>query len=137
MTLSTVKYILDTHALIWFLEGNSRLGANAKALLSEPTSELVLPAIALAESVWIVSRGRTSIPSVEALLQVISGDVRVVIYPLDQAVIEQTIQLYAINEMHDRQIVATALLIQAQGEQVALLTCDQNITAANPVTVVW
>jgi PIN domain nuclease of toxin-antitoxin system len=132
-----MRYILDTHALIWFLEGNPRLGANAKALLSEPISELVLPAIALAESVWIVSRGRTSIPSVGALLQAISGDVRVMIYPLDRAVIEQTVQLSAINEMHDRQIVATALLIQAQGEQVALLTCDQNITATNLVAIVW
>jgi PIN domain nuclease of toxin-antitoxin system len=132
-----MKYILDTHALIWFLEGNPRLGANAKALLSEPTSKLVLPAIALAESIWIVSRSRTSIPSVEALLQAISDDVRVVIYPLDRAIIEQTVQLSAINEMHDRQIVATALLIQAQGEQVALLTCDQNITATNLVAIVW
>jgi hypothetical protein len=63
---------------------------------------------------------------------------------LDQAVIEQTIQLSAVNEMHDRQIVSTALLIQAlgsacrtQGEQVSLLTCDQNITAASLVTIVW
>ncbi len=132
-----MKYIIDTHALIWFLEGNPRLGANAKAILSEPTSQLVLPAIALAESVWIVSRGKTSVPSVEALLKVVSSDARAVIHPLDQAVIEQTIQLSSINEMHDRQIVATALVIQAQGEQVALLTCDQNITAANLIPIVW
>jgi PIN domain nuclease of toxin-antitoxin system len=132
-----MKYAIDTHALIWFLEGNPRLGANAKSILSEPTSELVLPAIALAESVWIVSRGKTSVPSVEALLKVVSSDARVVLHPLDQAVIEQTIQLSSINEMHDRQIVATALMIQAQGEQVALLTCDQNITAANLVPIIW
>ncbi len=132
-----MKYILDTHALIWFLEGNSRLGANAKAILSEPTSALILPAIALAEAIWIVSRGKTSIPSVEALLNVVSRDTRVMIYPLDQAVIEQTVPLSTINEMHDRQIVSTALVIQAQGEQAALLTCDQNITAANLIAIVW
>ena len=39
--------------------------------------------------------------------------------------------------MHDRQIVATALVIQAQGEQVALLTYDQDITAANLTNIVW
>jgi PIN domain nuclease of toxin-antitoxin system len=32
-----MKYIVDTHALIWFLEGNSRLGENAKNVLS-PTN---------------------------------------------------------------------------------------------------
>lgn len=57
-----MKYVIDTHALIWFLEGNSRLGANAKAILSNPDSHLVIPATALAEAVWIVERSRTSIP---------------------------------------------------------------------------
>lgn len=132
-----MKTVLDTHALIWLLEGSSRLGPAAKALLLEPTSELVLPAIALAESVWIVSRGKTSISSVEALLAVINQDPRIVIYPLDQIVIEQTLLLSEINEMHDRQVVATALVIQAQGDEVALLTCDQNITEAGLVTVIW
>ncbi|MGH7967036.1 MAG: hypothetical protein ACRERD_35310 [Candidatus Binatia bacterium] len=28
-------YVVDTHALVWFLEGNPRLGANAKAVLDE------------------------------------------------------------------------------------------------------
>ncbi len=37
------KNIVDTHALIWYLEGNPRLGANAKTVLDEPTSELVIP----------------------------------------------------------------------------------------------
>jgi len=39
-----MKYVIDTHALIWFLEGNPRLGANAKTILSHPDSRLVIPA---------------------------------------------------------------------------------------------
>ncbi|MTJ10622.1 BrnT family toxin [Anabaena sp. UHCC 0204] len=54
-----MKYVLDTHALIWFLEGNLKLGANAKTILSDSDSELVIPATTLAEAVWIVERGRT------------------------------------------------------------------------------
>ena len=42
---SNMKYILDTHALIWSLKGNSRLGVTAKEILSDSSSELVLPAI--------------------------------------------------------------------------------------------
>jgi len=132
-----MRFVVDTHALIWFLEGNSRLGANAKAVLEDVGSPLVLPAIALAEAVWIVERGKTSIPSVTALMNAISADPRVTIAPLDQAVIQQTIGLSAIHEMHDRQIVATALLLQNQGETVSLLTCDQNITASGLVSVHW
>jgi PIN domain nuclease of toxin-antitoxin system len=132
-----MKYVVDTHALIWFLEGNPRLGIAAKTVLMDPVSELILPAIALAEAVWIVDRGKTSIPSVRSLLDSIAQDTRVVLYPLDWGIITQSIDLSSINEMHDRQIVSTAKILEAQGEQVALLTCDRNITASNLVTIVW
>ena len=132
-----MKYIVDTHALIWFLEGNSRLGLNAKIILSDPDSQLILPAIALAEAAWIIERGRTSIPSSKDLFRILKGDPRIVIYPLDEDVIEQSALLSEIGEMHDRQIVATALLVQHQKETVTLLTCDQNITASGLITVAW
>jgi PIN domain nuclease of toxin-antitoxin system len=132
-----MKYVIDTHALIWFLEGNPRLGSNAKNILSEPTSELVIPATALAEAVWIVERGRTSIPSASILLTFVNADRRAYVYPLNKDVIEKTIGLLAIGEMHDRQIVATALFIESQGEAVALLTYDQNITASGLLTIIW
>jgi PIN domain nuclease of toxin-antitoxin system len=132
-----MKYVVDTHALIWFLEGNPRLGIAAKTVLMDPVSELILPAIALAEAVWIVDRGKTSIPSVKSLLDLIAQDARVVLCPLDLDIITQSIDLISINEMHDRQIVSTAKKLEAQGEQVALLTCDQNITTSNVVTIIW
>jgi PIN domain nuclease of toxin-antitoxin system len=84
----------------------------AKEILSDSSSELILPAIALAESVWIVSRGKTAIPSVDALLNVVRQDKRVSIYPLDTDVIVKSVELISINEMHDRQIVSTALVIE-------------------------
>jgi len=31
-------YIVDTHALVWFLEGNKRLSETARALLSDATA---------------------------------------------------------------------------------------------------
>ena len=132
-----MRYVVDTHALIWFLEDNPRLGSNAKAILTHATSQLILPAIALAEAVWIVERGKTSIPSVADLLSAIDADPRVIIYPLDQAVIEQTILFSAIHEMHDRQIVATAIVLQSQGEIITLLTCDKNIEASGLVSIAW
>ncbi|MEH2154902.1 type II toxin-antitoxin system VapC family toxin [Nostoc sp.] len=132
-----MKYVIDTHALIWFLEGNSRLGANANAILSNPDSQLVIPATTLAEAVWIVERGRTSIPSAKNLLSAVEADPRVVIYPLDKDVIEKTISLSAINEMHDRQIAATALVLASKGDEVQLLTCDSNIIASGLVSIIW
>jgi PIN domain nuclease of toxin-antitoxin system len=132
-----MQYVIDTHALIWLLEDNIRLGSQAKSILIDPASQLVLPAIALAEAVWIVDRGRTLIPSSSELMKIVRRDLRVSIYPLNQAVIEKTITLLAINEMHDRQIVATGLVLQDQGQAVTLLTCDRNITAAQVISIMW
>jgi hypothetical protein len=39
--------------------------------------------------------------------------------------------------MHDRQIVATAIVVQTQGNQIALLTCDKNIAASGTVEILW
>lgn len=132
-----MKYVIDTHALIWFLEGNSRLGINAKNVMANVESQLLLPAIALAEAVWIVDRGRTSIPSVTDLLNAINADPRIVIYPLDKNVVEQSLNLSVIAEMHDRLIVATAVILKNQGEKIALLSCDLNITDSGLLDIVW
>lgn len=40
-------YVLDTHAVVWFLEGSSRLGSAAKEAISDPAGELVIPTIVL------------------------------------------------------------------------------------------
>ncbi len=132
-----MKYVVDTHALIWFLEGNPRLGSKAKVILSAPDSQLVIPATVLAEAVWIVERGRTSISEATTILESVNLDTRAVIYSLNTTVIQKTINLFAIGEMHDRQIVATAMVLEEQGEKVALLSCDQNITASGLVTIIW
>jgi PIN domain nuclease of toxin-antitoxin system len=93
-----VKYILDTHALIWHLEGNPRLGHKARAVIDDPQSELVLPVIALAEAFHLISRGRTSIPSTKHLIGDISLDRRLVIYPLTYAIVLESLALDAIPE---------------------------------------
>jgi PIN domain nuclease of toxin-antitoxin system len=126
-----------THALVWFLEGNPRLGRQARAILEDVNSALVLPVIALAEACWIVEHGRTSIPSVEALLAAIDADPRVRLASLDRLVLERTLSLTAITEVHDRQIVATALCLQETGYQVAVLTKDANIQGAEVVSSMW
>lgn len=136
-TRMTTRYVIDTHALVWFLEENPRLGSNAKTILEDPTSQLVIPIIVLAEACWMIEHGKTSIPTSEILLDAVDADPRVSVIPLDQTVLSKTSSLRLVTEMHDRQIVATALLLVDQGETVALLTRDGNIRDSGLVSVVW
>ena len=131
------KFIVDTHALIWHLEGNRALGKKAKAIIDEPRSELVLPIIALAEAVFIVEKGRTSITSVGDLLNDVFNDPRIEVYPLTFEILHESLSLTAIPEMHDRLIVATGIYLQNLGETIEILTKDNEIILASLLPVVW
>jgi PIN domain nuclease of toxin-antitoxin system len=123
--------------MVWYLLGSPRLGANARAVMHDTGSLLHLPVIALAEACWAVQRGKCAIPSVAALLGDIDADPRITLVPLDRAILEISVTLSTIGEMHDRLIVATTLHLSGDGPTVALLTCDANISASGLVPIIW
>lgn len=131
------KYIVDTHALIWYLEGNTKLSKKARAILDDTQSQLVLPLIALAEAAFIVERGRTSISSVDDLLLGMRSAPHLDLFPLNWEVFEQSLLAINIPEIHDRLIVATALYLQTLGHTVSLITADSMITVSKLVPVMW
>ena len=131
-----MKYVIDAHALIWFLANHSRLGPNASRILNDPESELILPATALAEVCWIVEHKTLGV-TVPDVIKAIDNDPRFVIYSLSRAVIEKSNSLSGIREMHDRQIAATALMLILGGDSAVLVTQDINITTSGLVPVIW
>jgi PIN domain nuclease of toxin-antitoxin system len=130
------EHIVDAHSLIWYVEDSPRLGVNAGKVMDDPASILYLPVIALAEACWAAERGRCKIP-VAALLSDVDADPRMIVLPLDREILDLSLTLTSIREMHDQQIVATALVRARLGGSVALLTCDTNITASGLVPIVW
>ena len=135
----THKYILDTHALVWFLEGNSRLGQKAKAAMEADDSYMILPIIALSEATLLIERGRIGIPSVSDLLSDVRKDERIEIFPLTWDVFERclTEEGLSIPELHDRFIVCTGLHLQGLGDTISIITRDESIIEAGVLPVIW
>lgn len=133
------KYILDTHALIWYLEGNPKLGQQAKITMDAADSLMVLPLIAVAEASFLIERGRIGIPSVADLLKDIFEDKRIEIFPLTWNVFERSLSAEGLRipELHDRFIVSTGLHLQDLGDTVKIITRDQAITSAGVLSVLW
>ena len=133
------KYILDTHALVWYLEGNSRLGSRAKTTMTATESEMVLPLIALAEAAFLIEKGRIGITSVSNLLADVRNDERIEIQPLTTAIFERSLtsEGLRIPELHDRFIVSTGLHLQDLGHSVSILTRDEIITDSGILPVIW
>lgn len=54
-------YIIDTHALVWFLTDHPNLGKGAKKLLGDRSNSFILPAIVAAEVLFIIMKRRASL----------------------------------------------------------------------------
>lgn len=130
-------YIVDTHSLIWHLEGNVKLGKAAKKVLDNPHIRLILPIIALAEAIDIVQKGRTMILKVEDLLRDVFSDARIEIEPLSIDILRESLNASAVPEMHDKLITSSALLLEKQGFAVAVLTKYPAIIDSKLVKIIW
>jgi hypothetical protein len=74
---------------------------------------------------------------VGSLLADVDADPRILVIPLDSAILDRAVTLTSVPEMHDRLIVSTALLRADMGILTAVLTCDTRITASGLVPIVW
>jgi PIN domain nuclease of toxin-antitoxin system len=56
-----VKYLLDTHALLWFADGDPQLSAKATKVLLDPTNELFLSMASIWELAIKVGLGKLTL----------------------------------------------------------------------------
>lgn len=129
-----MTYIVDTHSLVWFLEGDPRLSAPARTGLADPSVQLVVPTIVLAEIAFLYAKHRVTV-DVPSVLAHVASATNCIVYPLDELVVER---LPTTLDIHDAIIVATGIVYRdVLGEAVAVITKDTDITASGLLTVIW
>lgn len=129
-----MTYIVDTHSLIWFIEGNSRLTGKARTVMEALESDVVVPAIVLAEIAFLFGRNRIGI-DLSVVLAHITETENCTIYPLDEVVVKRL--PFQLN-IHDGLIVATALVFRdVLGKPAAVVTKDQEIVRSGIIETVW
>lgn len=128
-------YVLDAHAMLWHLEDDPKLGATVRAVLAGRDSRLVIPTIVLAEVRWGLRKKRVADEVWSDLITNVQSDSRFTIYPLTAEVVDE---VPTELEMHDAMICATAtLLAKATGDDVQVLTRDQDIIRSGLVATAW
>ncbi len=128
-------YVTDTHPFVWYLAADDdRLSPSAKSVFENADSAkavVVIPAIVLAESLYLAEKGRIKAKAVE-ILELVESALNYRLYPLDLSVIQIASELKKIPEIHDRVIAATARRLGLE-----LITDDKRIRESGYVKTLW
>ena len=128
-------HIVDTHALVWFLEKSSKLGKDARKALIDPDSIIVIPSIVLAEIRFLFAKEKVR-ASLDHVFNVIRDNPGCIIHPLDTDIV---IIMPTTLEIHDAIITGTALFFENKfdPEDVVVITKDKEIIESRLVKTVW
>lgn len=128
--------VLDTHAFLWLLEGNPKLPLAVRQRIQDPTVDLRLPALAVAELIDLISKGRSPLDLV-MLRAALGADDRLSVVPMDERIAVLTGRFVSLHDIHDRCMVATTARLIELGVDAALVTRDAEVRAAGLVPTLW
>ena len=127
-------HVIDTHALVWYLEGGDRLGAIALEVLDDATQRLIISAMVLCEAKYLSDRRRTRI-TFEEIINLVSDTPRCTIHPIDINVVRA---MPTGLDIHDSIICGTALFYRdTLKEEAKVVTRDEAIRRWGGIETVW
>lgn len=123
-----MAFVIDTHTLVWFLQDNRKLPLkNREMIASADAGEVIIPAIVLAELMFISHRVHMDFIRT---LNAIENSHTFEVFSLTPDVIRVS-ALFNKLEMHDALIVATARMLKAP-----LMTSDRDIIKSGLIKVI-
>lgn len=138
MTISTTTpdpfYVLDTHALIWFLLDDPKLGKRARELFEAAEQHqtlLVIPAIVMAE-LYYANAKQGWFADFAALYRELTGRPYLRFIPFDHTHVLDFDRDARVPEMHDRIIAGLARRLNA-----SLISSDPLILQSDLVKTEW
>ncbi len=129
--------VLDTHTALWYLEDSKELSSVARTTIEDAiraARDVYVSAISLAETIYLVERGRVPITALQRLqgaLRDPASGLFVASVDTDVADALHQIPRDIVPDMPDRIIAATALHLR-----LPLITRDQRIQAAS-IKTIW
>lgn len=128
-----MRLLVDSHALLWFDEGNQRLGAKAQAMMSDPWNELLLSTVSIWEIAIKVSLGKLRLlESFDAYMQRVIHDNGLVNLPISLDHLKTLLTL----PFHHRDPFDRLLISQAMVENMSILSAD-TLFDKYPITRIW
>ncbi|OGG26423.1 hypothetical protein A2960_06105 [Candidatus Gottesmanbacteria bacterium RIFCSPLOWO2_01_FULL_39_12b] len=129
-----MEVVIDTHALIWYLTADKKLSKKAKHIIEEAIKDkrrLIVSVMVLLEVLVLVEKKKLKFTWEEFNHQ-ISEFPNLIIYPIGLDVLEVMKNVGEILELHDRILVATAIIHKA-----VIISRDPEISSVREVETIW
>ena len=120
-----MRYLLDTHVLLWFLAGSPQLPDTLRTLLQDPDQQLYASLISFWEMALKLQIGKLTLPESLADIFAKTQQVQIEILPLKSQHILALQQL----PLHHRDPFDRILLAQCQSESLTLMSRDEKLAA--------
>jgi PIN domain nuclease of toxin-antitoxin system len=128
-----MRYLLDTHALLWWASGDPKLSPRAAGLLTDPTNELLLSSVVIWEVAIKAALGRLVLGGApDQLVQRAVQDLGVIPLPI---IMEHALGVFHLPS-HHQDPFDRLLISQAQTERATLISHDSKMQAYG-VPVEW
>lgn len=115
-----MKYLIDTHILIWFVEGNTRLDEDVRSLIANPVNEIYISQASLWELTIKISIGKLS-------LSISVSELEIFLINHDFQILETKFLHYEKLQnlpFHHQDPFDRLIISQAQAEDYTIITHD-------------
>ena len=127
-----MNILLDTHALIWFLEGDSQLSNPAKTAIANPENTCFLSQASMWEIAIKISIGKLEMKNSYQNLPKLLWQNGIEILPFEFEHFEYILTLpFYHKDPFDRIIIA-----QSVTDKMSLISCDDNFPSY-PINIIW
>jgi len=129
-------YVMDTHALIWYLTDDKHLSRRARECFEKAEgrqTQVLIPVIVLFECLWLIKKQKIKISHIDEVLYRIEANEEIFrIVPLDKDAFEMALNIRGSIKDRDSMIVSIAL-----SKKATLITKDKTVRKANVVNTLW
>ena len=127
-----MRLLVDTHAFLWFVSGDSKLSRTARRALEAPNVQLHLSAASVWEIAIKSSLGRVTLPAPVTQYVADKAQTGLHLLPVEWA------HAAAVEHLpfHHRDPIDRLLVAQAQAERLPVVTRDR-IFRQYGITVIW
>ena len=126
-------YLLDTHALLWFLSGDDRISSKSQKIISDPKNRCFISIASLWEMAIKIKIGKLDLSFELKELATYLSENNIETLPLAFEHILETLDL----EDHHRDPFDRIILAQAKFERLTIISKDENFHKYAQVKLIW